>query len=533
MKYLFLVLVSFLSVLSYGQSKKFTFKLGSEYELPRKSEDLSFLGNEKDGIVNLPLKKDELTIIRFDPKTLEQTSEKVIELPEKTKNFNSETLVEFSGNYFWVHSDWDKDAEKEFLYYDKIDVVSGKITETNKKMIETTKMTGDLVATGFYQYKVTNKYTFNFDAEGKKLLVSYRLNPEEKNDKKNYDKMGMYVFDESMNKIWSGEFTMPYTEQIMDNSDFSVDARGNAYMLAKVYDSEKRKEKDKETGKAAYHYEVLKFSKDSKQIIHTTISIDDYFIRETSLVENSLHEMIISCTYSKKAKGNGTDGIFLAIIDQAGKITKYKNGYYEFPLAELEKFESARSKRKMERKDDYEAPNIKVRYIDVESDGSVFIACEEYYVVITSYTDSHGHTTTTYTYYYEDMLGVKINAGGNIDWVRKIPKKQKGTNSYATLGFKLISDASGYYFLYLDNKKNLELEEDEVPKYHVDGYGGQVMVSKIDNKGVVSKEIVFDTREEDVMIFPRRFTRINGNQFIGRANVKRGGYKPLLITVNK
>ena len=184
MKYLFLVLVSFLSVLSYGQSKKFTFKLGSEYELPRKSEDLSFLGNEKDGIVNLTLKKDELTIIRFDPKTLEQTSEKVIELPEKTKNFNSETLVEFSGNYFWVHSDWDKDAEKEFLYYDKVDVVSGKITETNKKMIETTKMTGDLVATGFYQYKVTNKYTFNFDAEGKKLLVSYRLNPEEKNDKR-------------------------------------------------------------------------------------------------------------------------------------------------------------------------------------------------------------------------------------------------------------------------------------------------------------------------------------------------------------
>lgn len=41
---------------------------------------------------------------------------------------------------------------------------------------------------------------------------------------------------------------------------------------------------------------------------------------------------------------------------------------------------------------------------------------------------------------------------------KKIPKKQKGTNSFQTLGYKLVSDTSGYYFLYLDNK-NLELKK--------------------------------------------------------------------------
>ena len=56
---------------------------------------------------------------------------------------------------------------------------------------------------------------------------------------------------------------MPYTEAIMDNIDFSVDSKGNAYMLAKVYDSEKRKEVDKETGAAGYHYEVLSNANDS------------------------------------------------------------------------------------------------------------------------------------------------------------------------------------------------------------------------------------------------------------------------------
>jgi hypothetical protein len=530
MKYSLLIIISFLSVFSYGQSKKFSFKLGSEYSLPRKSDDLSFFGNEKDGIVNLSLKKDELNITRFDPRTLNQTIEKVIELPELTENFNSETVVDFGTGYYWIHSDWDKKLEKESLYYDKVDVVSGKITVSNKKMIETTRMGGEPVRTGWYSFKLAGKYQFNYAADEKKLLVSYRLSPEERNDKKNYDKIGLHVFDENMNKLWGAEFTMPYTEAIMDNSDFSIDVQGNAYMLAKVYDSDKRKERDKETGKAGYHYEVLKFAKGNKKIINTTILIGDYFIREASLIENSLNEMVISCTYSKTSKGTGTDGVFLALMDQSGKITKYKNGYYEFPLTELAKFESARSKRKMEKKDDYEAPNLTVRNLIVESDGSVFIVCEESFIIVRTYTDSRGHTRTTYTYFYEDILGIKINAAGNFEWMRKIPKHQRGTSGRGTMGFKLVFDATGYYFLYLDNIKNMNLKEDEVPKTHVDGYGGQVVVAKIDKNGVTTKELVFDTRDEDIMLFPALFKRINTNQFIGRATLKKNLYQPLLIT---
>ena len=533
MKHLIIAVATLLTTAAVAQSKKFTFKLGTEYELPRKAEDLSFFGNDKDGIVNMGLKKEELTILRFDPKTLAQSTEKVIELPEMTKNFNSEGVVDFYGNYYWLHSDWDKSAEIEYLYYDKIDVVSGKITESNKKLFQAERIAGSsAVMTGFYRYKMGGKYDFNFDADHSKLLVSYRLAPEEKNDKKNYDKIGFYVYDDKMNKLWNNEFTMPYTEAIMDNIDFSIDSKGNAYMLAKVYDSEKRKEVDKETGAAGYHYEVLKFTKESKKIIHTTITIGDFFIKAASLIENTEHDMVIACTYSKKAKSNGTDGVFLALMDQAGKINKYKNGYYEFPLAELEKFESARSKRKMERKNDYEAPNLSVRNVVVEADGSLFIALEEYYVVATTTYDSRGGSRTTYTYYYEDILGAKISKTGNFDWLRKIPKKQRGTNGRGTMSYKLVSDASGYYFLFLDNKKNLELAEDEVPKYHLDGFGGQVVVGKIDNTGNISREIVFDTREEEVKLYPAEFKRINGNQFIGRAKMKRGDFQPLLITLN-
>jgi len=528
------IIACLLSSFVYGQNKKFNFTLGTEYELPRKTEDLAFFGNDQDGIVNLALKKEELNIVRFDPKTLKKTMEKVIDLPEVTKNFNSEEVAIMQNNYYWLHSDWDKGSEKEMLFCDKIDVATGKITDANQKMFETTKLGGDDVKlTGFYRYKLAGKYRFNYDADQKKLLVSYRLHPEERNDKKNYDKIGLQVFDEHLKKIWGNEFRMPYTEAIMDNSDFSVDGQGNAYMLAKVYDSDNRKEYDKATDKPAYHFEVLKFTKGSKEITHTNITVGDYFIKQPALIEDGAHNMVVACTYSKKAMSNGTDGVFLAVVDQNGKVTKYKNGYYEFPIAELEKFESARTKRKMEKKDDYESPNLVVRNVIIENDGSVFIACEEYHSESRYVSDGRGGGYYYTTYFYDDILGVKVNASGAFEWLRKIPKKQKGSFGRDGMSFKLVADEAGYHFLFLDNKKNMELADNEEPKYHVDGKGGQVVVATLNNKGVLSKELLFDTREEDIHIYPADFSRINGNQFIGRAKIKRNLFQPLLITVNQ
>lgn len=531
MKYALLFLSCLSTTLFYGQSSKFTFKLGSEYELPRRTEDLAFFGNEKDGIVNLSLKKEELIILRFNPKTLSQTMEKQIDLKGATRNFTSEIVVDFNNNnYYWIHSDWEKSGEKEMLFYDKIDVGTAKITEANSKMFETSKLAGSTTAKGFYNFKTTDKYKYEYDADRKKLLVTYRLTPEEKSDRKNYDKIGFQVFDENMKKLWGNEFQMPYTEAIMDNSNFSVDSKGNAYMLAKVYNNESRRERDKSTGTPAYRYEVFKFTKDSKKIIIAPISLEGYYINETTLTENSMHDMIVACTYSKKVRGNGTDGIFLATLDQNGKLVKYKNGYFEFPKEELEKFESARQRRKIEKKDDYEAANIQVRDVVVESDGTIFISCEEFYIVTHVSQGSNGQTRVTNTYHYGDILGCKIDAAGKFEWVRKIPKRQRGTAGRGTMSFKLISDATGYYFLYLDNLKNLKIAEDEEPKAHVDGFGGQVIVSKLTTDGKLTKELLFDTREQDIMIYPRDFYRIDGNRFIGRARLKRNLYQPLLIT---
>ncbi|RYG02613.1 MAG: hypothetical protein EOO02_10210 [Chitinophagaceae bacterium] len=102
---LLLITACLMSAGTYSQSEKFDFKLGQEYDLPRKTTDLAFIGNEKDGIVNLSVKKEELILVRFDAGTLKKTLEQKIDL-DASRNFNSEIVADFSnGNYFWIHSD--------------------------------------------------------------------------------------------------------------------------------------------------------------------------------------------------------------------------------------------------------------------------------------------------------------------------------------------------------------------------------------------------------------------------------------------
>ena len=141
MKYVFLIALTFFTAASIGQSKKFSYKLGEEYEIPKRSEDMGFFGTQTSGIVNLFLKKDILSIFNFDPKNLGQTGEKEIEM-DLTRNFNNEGIVNFGNDFYWLHSDWDKSAKEESLFYDKIDVKTGKITVANKPLLTSTKIAG-------------------------------------------------------------------------------------------------------------------------------------------------------------------------------------------------------------------------------------------------------------------------------------------------------------------------------------------------------------------------------------------------------
>ncbi len=148
MKKTLLIATCFFALTVNAQSKNSSSKQEMNTDFRKKAEDLSFFGSDENGIVNLSLKKDELYFTRFNPKNLNQTGERVIPIPDATRNMNSEIVVDFNPNYFWIRSDWDRDRQKEMLFVTTVDVKNGKLGNKDEKLIETDRLSGSMGAAG-------------------------------------------------------------------------------------------------------------------------------------------------------------------------------------------------------------------------------------------------------------------------------------------------------------------------------------------------------------------------------------------------
>jgi len=134
-------------------------------------------------------------------------------------------------------------------------------------------------------------------------------------------------------------------------------------------------------------------------------------------------------------------------------------------------------------------------------DGSILLVGEQYYLRTYTTTDSNGNSYTRYVYYYEDLLVTKIDADGELEWMKKIPKKQKGGASLGGMSYEHIEKDGTHYFFFLDHIDNIELEVNakQRPKYHSDGRGGIFTCVEIeDDTGEVSKSSILDMKNISV-----------------------------------
>jgi hypothetical protein len=500
---------------------------------------------------------------------------------ELPKGFVIEKLLAFGDNYYLFFNVWDKSNLTEQLYYREINIDKGEFVGKNELLFKVDgKITGSPLIrfNSRYNYSTgqmmagieinmngSKKFGFSLSQNKSKLIIQYRKKPLDRKDETSKDIMGMFVYSHGMEKKNGGEVEMPYTEKKMNNLDYTVDADGIPYILAKVYIGKTTRESKKDAdgkGKVAnYQIELFKVDLSAKKILISPIKMEDKFVTKIALYESVDNDLICTGYYNTSGttvtRGNGsfwgastphTDGICMFKIKKSGGVSDIN--YYEIPVEIMNQYEKKGTQKRNERKDDRgkaQFEYLTLRESLVQDDGSVILIGEQYHVKRGSATTatisppipgSYGSTRKSPPeYLYEDVLVAKINPNGKLSWMRKLPKRQVSNRpEKGGMSIKYIQDKSNgkHYIMYLDNVKNIDLDVNKIPKRHVDGKGGFLTSFKIDDEtGNVSKENLFDLRDvkgTSVSQFnTNRVVSTSDNEFV--VEVYKKGKEDLLIKI--
>lgn len=504
-------------------SKEFNYSVSKPYPVVDAAQKDYF--HKGESIIAVKQSGKRVTIQRFAKSTLNQTS--VREYSDMPAGYSYEGFVSTKEKLFLFFSVWDKSNKKEQLFCREIDYEKGVFVGKDKLLLTVDgKITGSpapvpvaAAAFGFgFSTGVVDKFDFHLCLDSSKFMVQYRNKPETRDDAKSFDRVGLYVFDTEINKLWGKEVQMPYTEKKMDIEDYALDSRGEAYIVAKVYNNNSTKQRVK-GGKVNYHMEIFSITDGSHDIAITKVNLGEkIFVSSILLYESTSDHMICVGYYNDGQDFDSVNGLFTFKVKKGGEI--FESNTYDIPLEVINQYVSDRQKAKNEKRDndgDEESVGLKflkMRQLTVDGEGNFTILGEQNYSV----THSNGKYTYT-NYYYNDMLITKIDASGKVAWMQKLPKRQVGAAGRGGMSFKAMSDNGYKYILYLDHEDNLLLPINKTPVFHKDGAGGFLTSYKVDYAtGQVSKVSIFNTRDvkgTEVFQFQTgRIFSIDDNEFI-------------------
>ena len=220
---------------------------------------------------------------------------------------------------------------------------------------------------------------------------------------------------------------------------------------------------------------------------------DDRSVTDMTFFEDSEGKLRVNGMFGKGA--SYTAGIFYILVDFNSRQI-LDQAYNEFDKSFLTDGFTERQKKKADKaeakgKGMPQLYNYDFSDAIINEDGSMIGVLEQYYVVVSTYRDPRtGATTTTYTYYYNDLIVYKINPGGNFEYTKKIQKRQISTNDggyYSS--YAMYADGDKLHIFFNDNVKAY----DESGDYIQPETNREIEPTSFSKKRNVVAEVVFDT----------------------------------------
>ncbi|MBU3926888.1 MAG: hypothetical protein KKB74_03715 [Bacteroidetes bacterium] len=488
---IWLLLIPSMGLTQIESSPNFEYKTGKPFRFSYGSENYFFCDNDE--ILAVKIDNMEVTLQKFNSVTLSLQSDK------KYKDFPvdwvPEHVTEYNNRYFIFYALWDRNANKEQLFYREIDFQKGTFKDNGILLIQIDgKITGTYSGIpGRAGVVMADKFDFHTSFDSSYMLIKYRKNPDSKSKTKNQDVLGTCVFDKELQMSWRQDVMMPYDEKKMNILDYAIDSKGNVFILSIVFTDNSSKMKLIK-GNSNYHVELLRIRNNTQIVEKSPINFGSRLINSIALYEGSNDELVCAGYFNYGQNIENANGLFFFKQSSMGPVSEVK--FFDFTKDIVNQNTGKKAARQDNRDgENAEIENLVLRNLKLATDGSIVLVGEQ------SYTKQGPEIFNEYS---EDIVVSKLTSQGELGWIKKLPRRQwKAYSSESGLSFNYLFTEGHHYFLTLDNVKNLNLPIYEVPeKYHY-GYGGILTCTEIDDlTGNAINYLIFDSKDIDGINYP-------------------------------
>ncbi|CAN5140263.1 hypothetical protein BH09BAC3_BH09BAC3_32220 [soil metagenome] len=503
-----LLLFTFLSYSSLqAQELKFTTEWGEQLRAPRNSSLDDIIGYDASGIYTIKKRgKSSYTLEHYDKK-FSLTGSFDLDIEEEGYQCTVQSLLQLKGNIYMIYSYANNQQKKRKLLVTMIDKKTLRPSGEKKKVGEIDFSGNPRYNSGYFDIRVSR--------DSSKVLVQYGL-PLKTNEPQQF---GFNVLDNQFASLWEKSVTLPYKESLFDIVLTRVDNQGNVYLLGRIY---KEKHKEKRRGIPNYSYEVFACRNKGNSTAQYPVILEDRFITDMQI--EILDNTNIICAGFYSAQGTTSiAGTYFLTIDAESKAVKtksFKEFGIDFITENLKEVQVNRAIRKEKKGKDTELFEYDLDKLLVGKDGSAILIGEQYYVETTTSTSySSGGSnmrSITYHYYYNDIIAVKINPEGQIEWTQKVAKTQHTSDDdgfYSSYSLAIVKGK--ICFIFNDNPENLARKDTDVGRPENFRVGKSVVVIvSLDQNGKETKQPVFSSADVDVITRPKVCEQISNNTVI-------------------
>lgn len=278
--------------------------------------------------------------------------------------------------------------------------------------------------------------TFNIKSDSSGVLLVGQP-PYDKFSNETYH---IHKFDSNLNPLWEERLELPY-----ESKNFTLEKiklyNDNVFILGNT-NHEKSFENPQK-------FILLRYNNRLKSIKEFELSLTGKFITSATIEIADSNKLYVGGFYSNDKSFSIAGTFFLSIDLKTNEITD--KSIKPFSENFLSEFLPPRKVKK-----GGELSSFYFDHFIVKPNGGAIFVAEQYYKSVSTYNDiMSGFVNYSTIYYYNDIIVVSVDDKGQIEWNKKVSKKQYSVNDFGYfLSYALTYKNNTLHLYFNDHPKN-------------------------------------------------------------------------------